>query len=242
MRALLFLVIFLLLPGCSSPMLDYSVSFAPAGPVYAPAAGSLAVEPFQDRRLLARASANRQWLGLVPGVLWVDIPTEVPELYTVYSSFTSRPLPRAMATAVGRGLAASRLFSRVMLPGDPAPARPEYLLTGALERTRLTERCYYYGSFMYAWITRVLGLPYVSFELEMVYDVRLVRAADGRVLWQRRFRHRIADRYHSVYELGRGRNGKHLVAAMFSRLLAADTNTIAAGVRAALEEPRMDTD
>ena len=236
MRRFPLLFLILLVSGCSSPMLDFSLSFEAERSAAAPVAAVVAVRDFRDLRPMMRGSANRQWLGLIPGVLWVDIPTEVPEVYTVFSSFASRPLPRAVADAFARGLGRSHVFSRVLAPDGAGTLRPDYIFTGTLRRSRLTERCYYYGSFMYAWLTRVFGLPYVSFDLEMVYDVRLVRASDGRVVWKKSFSHSVSDRYHSVYELGRGRGGKHVIASMFSRILAQDMAMMLPEIRSALVE------
>ncbi len=227
-----FFFILFILAGCSSPMLDFSLSFNLPEKAVNPLPYSLAVGTFKDMRPQTRASANRKWLGLVPGVLWVDIATDIPEIYTVFTPFASRPLPDNMARAIAAGIAGTGVFNRVLLAADGG--RADFFLTGTLRKSRLTERCYYYGSFMYAWLARVFALPYVSFVVEMDYDVRLVRVSDGVEVWRRNFTHRVDDRYHTVYELGRGRDGKHLIASIFSRIIARDMGAGLAEIRACL--------
>lgn len=234
-RLVIIIPLLLALVGCSSPMLDFSLSFKAAPDQMPPLPYSVAVRPFRDLRPQARASANRKWLGLIPGVLWVDIPTDIPEIYTVFTPYASRPLPRNVAEALAGGLAGAKVFRRVSFD-DGEGVGSDFILTGRVKRSRLTERCYYYGSFMYAWLTRVFALPYVSFTIEMDYDVRLIRVSDGAEVWRRGFSHAVSDRYHSVYELGRGRGGKHLLSALFSRIIADDFPAIRAGIRAALAE------
>jgi len=232
--ALLLASLLVLSTACSSPLLDFSLEFKPREKAEPQLAARIGVEPFFDRRPQTRASANRKWLGLIPGVLWVDIATDVPEVYTVFTPFASRPLPDNMARALAHALDASsglEVFFTPAAPGD----RPDFILTGSVERIRLTERCYYYGSFMYAWLTRVFGLPYVSFALDMRYHVRLICASDRRVLWEKGFSRQLEDKYHTVYELGRGRDGKHLIASMISRVLAEDLKVMIPGIRAAIE-------
>src|SRR3972149_6860897 len=53
------------------------------------------------------------------------------------------------------------LFEKsVFLPNDRY-ASIDYRLEGILNRTTVRETGYYYGSSFYAWITRIVGLPYV---------------------------------------------------------------------------------
>jgi len=224
-----------LMAGCSAPTLDLSLR-----PVHAaresvvPAPGVLGVDRFIDLRPQTRGDDNQKWLGAVPGVLWLNIATDQPELYTPYSFFNSRPLELSSAEAVAFALTQDRVVGTVLfLPVDPY-RQVDYRLEGLLHRTLVRERCYYYGSFMYSWLTRVIGLPYVSYEIEFDLELRLREMKSGEIVWHDRVSGQREDKYNSVYDLTRGRDGKHLIAYHFAAILAEKLPTIEAGINQAM--------
>lgn len=230
-------LLLVLLSGCSAPTLDLSLRplLLPqeAG---APVAAVIGVDRFIDLRPQTRGDDNQKWLGAVPGVLWLNIATDQPELYTPYSFFNSRPLELSSAEAVAFALAENRVADSVLfLPADPY--RPvDYRLEGVLHRTLVRERCYYYGSFMYSWLTRVVGLPYVSYEVEFDLELRLRAMKSGQIIWDDRITGRREDKYNNIYSLTRGRDGKHLIAYNFAAILAERLPEIESGISRAMRE------
>lgn len=226
-----------LLGGCSAPTLDLSLRpvvmvAAQSGPVVA----VIGVDRFIDLRPQTRGDDNHKWLGAVPGVFWLNNATDQPELYTPYSFFNSRPLELSSAEAVAFALAEGRVADSVLfLPADPY-SQVDYRLEGLLHRTLVRERCYYYGSFMYAWLTRVFGLPYVSYEVEFDLELRLREMKSGRIIWDDRITGRREDKYNNIYSLTRGRDGKHLIAHNFAAILADRLPEIQTGISRAIRE------
>ncbi|MCK4838163.1 MAG: hypothetical protein KAS94_05130 [Desulfobulbaceae bacterium] len=209
------------LAGCAAPNLDLSVMPLSLPERHGtPVDGVIGVDRFVDLRPRTRGSDNQKWLGLVPGVLWIDISTDMPEIYTPFSPYNSQPMEsnvaESMAEVLGRGGVAQEV---VFLPEDPY-RQVDYRLEGVLRRTLVKERGYYYGSFAYAWLTRVLGLPYVSYDIELEIDLRLRSMATNQMVWQGKVRGHRTDKYNSVYDLAAGRDGKHLIAYNFSAILS----------------------
>ncbi len=224
-------LLLLLANGCSAPILDLSLRpvLLPPGNV-APVAAVIGVDRFIDLRPQTRGDDNQKWLGAVPGVLWLNIATDQPELYTPYSFFNSRPLELSSAEAVTYALAEGRVADTVLfLPADPYHP-VDYRLEGVLHRTLVRERCYYYGSFMYSWLTRIVGLPYVSYEIEFDLELRLRALKSGRVIWDERITGAREDKYNNVYSLTKGRDGKHLIAYNFAAILAERLPEIESGI------------
>lgn len=228
-----------LLAGCSAPLLDLSLRPVnlppPDGP---PVAAVIGVDRFVDLRPQTRGDDNQKWLGTVPGVLWLNIATDQPELYSPYSFFNSRPLELSTAEALAFALQEGRVADTVLfMPADPY-RQVDYRLEGLLHRTLVRERCYYYGSFMYAWLTRIFGLPYVTYEIEFDLELRLREMKSGRLIWQDRVAGRREDRYNNVYRLAKGRDGKHLIAYNFAAILADRLPALESGLNRAIRENR----
>lgn len=225
----------LVLAGCAAPNLDLSLRpLAVAVGAGLPLDTVIGVDRFVDLRPRTRGSDNQKWRGLIPGVLWLDIPTDMPEIYTPFSPYNSQPLENnvaeTMADILDRGGVAREIL---YLPHDPY-RRVDYRLEGMLRRTLVRERGYYYGSFAYAWLTRILGLPYVSYEIELALDLRLRELLTDRIVWTGRVRGHRTDKYNSVYELTAGRGGKHLIAYNFAAIMADHAPAIIAEIRQAL--------
>jgi len=226
-----------LLSGCSAPILDLSLRpLALPKASEAPVAVVLGIDRFIDLRPQTRGDDNQKWLGAVPGVLWLNIATDQPELYTPYSFFNSRPLEVSCAEAVAFALAEGRVAENVLfLPADPY--RPvDYRLEGVLHRTLVRERCYYYGSFMYSWLTRIVGLPYVSYLVEFDLELRLREMKSGKIVWDDRVTGSREDKYNNIYSLTKGRDGKHLIAYNFAAILAEKLPEIETGISRAMRE------
>jgi len=225
------------LGGCSAPVLDFSLK-----PLAMPGLNGLAadvvvgVDRFVDLRPQTRGDDNQKWWGTIPGVLWIDIESDLPEIYTAYTTFNSRPMDLSIAETMV-GILAEEGVARevVFLPEDPY-RQTDYRLEGMLHRTLVRERCYYYGSSMYAWLTRIFGMPYVSYEIELDLGFRLRELKNGRVVWQDRVTGKLRDKYNNVYGLAGGRDGKHVIAYNFSEILSASLPEVLAGIRSAMGE------
>ena len=198
----------------------------------------IGVDRFVDLRPRTRGSDNQKWRGLIPGVLWIDIPTDMPEIYTPFSPYNSQPMESNVAESMAEVLNLGGVAREVVfLPKDPY-RQVDYRLEGVLRRTLVKERGYYYGSFAYAWLTRVFGLPYVSYEIELEVELRLRSMASNRVVWQGQVSGHRTDKYNSVYDLAAGRDGKHLIAYNFSAIMSDHVVKIIDGIRQVVEGQR----
>jgi hypothetical protein len=214
------LVVFL--SGCAAPQLDlslYSPELIKTPDSLSPPAVVIGVEPFVDMRPLAHGSDNQKWKGLIPGILWLEIGTDIPEIYTAFSPFSSKPMNYTVALAVSEILNASQVSKEVFFIPHNNHSDFEYRLEGVLHRSLVTETSYFYGSFMYAWLTRVIGLPYVSYEFELDLELRLRRLATNKIIWTTRLNGQSVDKYYNVYSLSKGKDGKHLIAWNFSQIM-----------------------
>lgn len=241
-RLFLILTVSLAISGCSAPGLDLSLKDSSFTGEKAPAqeamAVSIGVETFIDLRPQIRGSDNQKWLGYIPGVLWVDIASEIPEIYTAYSPYNSRPMKDTITEAVTAGLREAGAFGQVSyLPRDPYK-EPDYHLEGILQKSYVKERGYYYGSSIYAWLLRILGLPYVSYEVVLETDLRLRDMATRDIIWQGKIKGRRTDRYNNVYQITQGRNGKHLIAYNFTLILQDQLPGLIKDMVRALEKSR----
>src|SRR3989338_6345886 len=156
------------LTGCGFSKLDISMDFyAHPDDSLKPLKMILGVDEFIDLRPQATTSDAKKWVSFIPGVLWIEFITEMPDTYTVFSDYKSEPFIIAVAKAVYRTMERNSIFENTLfLPWDRY-AKIDYRLEGALNRTLLKETGYYYGSSLYAWLTRIIGLPYVSYEFSM---------------------------------------------------------------------------
>lgn len=211
-----------LLAGCAAPRLDLSLH-APVekhdpAPLSTPSA-IIGVEPFVDMRPQAHGSDNQKWKGLIPGILWIEIGSDIPEIYTAFSSFSSKPMSYTIALAVAEILNESKASKKVFFIPHNNHSDFDYRLEGALHRSLVNETSYFYGSFMYAWLTRVIGLPYVSYEFELDVELRLRKLATNEIIWRTRLNGAQVDKYYNVYSLSKGKDGKHLIAWNFADIL-----------------------
>ncbi len=211
-----------LLTGCAAPQLDLSLHAPLATPndsVALPPAVVIGVEPFVDMRPQAHGSDNQKWKGLIPGILWIEIGSDIPEIYTAFCPFSSKPMSYTVALAVAETLNAAKASKDVFFIPHNNHSDYEYRLEGVLHRSLVKETSYFYGSFMYAWLTRVIGLPYVSYEFELDVELRLRKLATNEIIWRTRLNGERSDKYYNVYSLVKGKDGKHLIAWNFSKIL-----------------------
>ena len=231
----------LLLGGCAASQLDMSVkSMVPVPPnadtAKAPLQIVLGVDNFVDLRPQTRGSDNKKWMGFIPGILWIEISSDIPEIYTAFSPFNSRPFNFNVAQAIADTIGQSSLCRTVVfLPEDPYN-HIDYRLEGVLRRSLVEETGYYYGSSIYAWVTRILCLPYVSYNMELEVDLRLRSMTTNEVLWKGTIAGTREDKYHNVYGLARGIDGKHIIAYNFSQIMSEQLPDILSGLRNALEK------
>ncbi len=222
-RLLLLTLALFMITGCSAPGLDLSLktplAFQKEKCFRKTLDLSIGVATFVDMRPQIRGSENQKWLGYIPGVLWVDIGSEMPEIYTAYSPYNSKPMQDNLTEAIASGLSDSEAFREVIYLAQDPYRVTDYRLEGILKRSRVIERGYYYGSSVYAWLLRVLGLPYVSYDVNLEADLRLRDMNSLEVIWRGRIKGQRTDKYNSVYKLAGGREGKQLIAYNFSRIL-----------------------
>jgi hypothetical protein len=226
-----------LLSGCTAQSLDLSLAPTPAMTIDTAQhqlPKSVGVAPFVDERPDRHGSDNAKWKAFIPGMLWIEISTDIPETYTPFSHYESKPLDRATTKACVNVLDRSLLFNRVIdLHKEPA-AETDYVLSGVLLQTRVSETGYYYGSSTYAWLVRVLGLPYVSFNVEYHIGLTLIERKTGDAVWQTDLKGVREDKFYTVYSVSRGRDGKHVIAWNIADILAAAFNKEMAGLQQAL--------
>ncbi|MEN8139662.1 MAG: hypothetical protein ABFR97_00385 [Thermodesulfobacteriota bacterium] len=211
----LIMIMLLCLSGCAANSLDLSLvppASAKINRSRTEGEARLGVANFVDLRPLAHANDNQQWKGMIPGVLWLEISSDIPEVYTPYSHYDTKPLDRAASLATVDVLDRSGLFREVVDLQVKPDAQVDYVLEGILHQAKVTETCYYYGSFTYAWLLRIIGLPYVSFAVDYHMGVTIRARDSGEVVWQGDFQGSRQDKYYSVYGVSRGRQGKHVIA------------------------------
>ena len=212
-----------MLGGCAASQLDLSLKGIPlpqAAQQRYPLQAVVGVDSFVDLRPQLHGDDNKKWLGFIPGILWIDIDSDIPELYTSCAPYNSRPFNQTVAEGVTDALTRSGLVQTVAyMPADPYRA-VDYRLEGVLRRSLVKETSYYYGSCMYVWLFRVLSFPYMSYNIQLEFDLRLRCVKDNQLVWQGRVEGSAEDRYQTVYSLARGRDGKHIIAYNFSRILS----------------------
>ncbi len=187
--------------------------------------GCLGVAPFVDKRPLMHGSDNTKWKGLIPGILWLEISSDIPETYTAFSHYETKPLDRATTKACVDTLKHSGLFDKVIDLHDQPNKKTDYLLSGVLYQTTVNETGYYYGSCIYAWLLRVIGLPYVSFNIEYNIGLTLTDRSSGEKVWQIDIQGTREDKFYTVYSVSRGRDGKHVIAWNIAGILADEFNS-----------------
>ena len=219
-----FLLLFFL-TGCAASRLDLSLNHSGEFSKQICADRSsvtIGVDNFVDLRPQMMGSDEKKWLGMIPGTLWLELSSDLPELYLAFSPFNSRPFSSNVGLAVTEAVARECLSQEVVyLPDDPY-RKIDFRLEGVLRRSQVQETGYYYGSTIYVWVARLLGLPYVSYEVALEVELRLRSLTTGEVIWQGRVAGARTDRYHTIYSLARGINGKHPLAYNFTEILNSD--------------------
>jgi hypothetical protein len=216
---LLFLLI-LLISSCTASKLDLSLDYYKNLSYFEePYKGTIGVDEFIDMRPQSITSDERKWLGFIPGVLWINFISEVPDISTGFSEYNSKSFTLAFSNAIYKHIEKTGIFEKaIFLPIDRY-ADIDYRLEGILERTFLKETGYYYGSSFYAWVTRILGLPYVSFEFSVFFTLRLRRMDTNDVIWTYKINGNRIDKYYNIYELTKGRENKHILSYNLSKIL-----------------------
>ncbi len=216
-----YIIAFILLTtSCATAPLDLSLDFNARleNPVQSNI-GVLGVDEFIDLRPQAATSDAKKWLGFIPGVLWIEFFSEIPDVYTAFSAYNSNPFKSAFARAIHTNLEQNKIFEKtVFLPRDKY-AKIDYRLEGILNRTFIKETGYYYGSGFYAWLTRIFGLPYVSYECIVDITLRLRNMATNEIVWTYELKGTRADKYYNIYQLANGNEGKNVLSYNFSKIL-----------------------
>lgn len=216
----IYFIIAALTYACSASKLDLSLNFQNDKPLYAETfQGVIGVDEFIDIRPQAVTSDAKKWLGFIPGALWLNFISEIPDTYTGFSYYNSGTFKIGFAHAIYKDIEGAKLFGKsIFLPNDRyAPI--DYRLEGVLKRTTVKETGYYYGSGFYAWITRIVGLPYVSYEFSLDITLRLRRVDNNEIIWSHELKGERVDKYYNIYQLTGGKDGKHIISYNFSEIL-----------------------
>jgi hypothetical protein len=225
----------LILASCAVNKLDNSLDYKTGR--YAPSKsfeGTLAVDEFVDLRPQGTTSDAKKWIGFIPGVLWIDFVSETPDTFTGFSSYNSFPFKSSFARAIYRNISENGLFEKTVYLPEERYAKAKWRLEGILRQTTLKERCYYYGSGFYAWCTRIIGLPYVSYETEIGITLRLRRLSDDEIIWTHELKGTKTDKYYNIYQLMTGKDEKHILSYNFSKILEAQMPVAMESLKAAL--------
>lgn len=231
------IIIFILMPACGVSRLDLSVDFyATHENSIKPHKGVLGVEEFIDLRPQTTTSDAKKWLGFIPGVLWVEFISELPDVYTSFSSYNSTSFKTTFAHAIYTDIERNNIFEKtVFLPRD-RHEKVDYILEGILTRTFLKETGYYYGSSFYAWATRIIGLPYVSYEFNLDIIIQLRRMDTKDIVWTYQLKGTRTDKYYNIYHLTKGKDGKHIISYNFSKILKDQMSSAIKSMKKTLED------
>jgi hypothetical protein len=219
-KAILMLSVLFLAASCAVNKLDNSLdyrtrSYAPPQPFD----GSLGVDEFIDMRPQGTTSDAKKWIGFIPGVLWIDYVSETPDTYTGFSSYNSFPFKTSFARALYRNISENGLFKKTVYLPEEKYTKTSWRLEGILRQTTLKERCYYYGSGFYAWCTRIIGLPYVSYETDLHITLRLRRLSDDQIIWTHELKGSGREGFYNIYQIMTGKDEKHILSYIFSGIL-----------------------
>lgn len=233
-------ILFVFIPACAISQLDLSLDFyAGLDNSIKPHEGVLGIDEFIDLRPQVSTSDAKKWLGFIPGVFWLNIISEIPDTYTGFSDFRSTPFKMAFAHAMYKSIEQNKVFTKtVFLPRDKY-ASIDYRLEGILNRTFLKETGYYYGSGVYAWITRIIGLPYVSYEFTMDVTLMLRRMDTHEVIWTYELKGTRRDKYYNIYQLAHGKEGKHILSYNISKILEEQMPVVLQSMRRTLEDTQV---
>lgn len=233
----LLIIISIFFSDCGASRLDLSVDFfTDPNHTSGPHKGVLGVDEFIDLRPQATTSDSKKWVGFIPGVLWIDFLSEIPDTYTGFSVYNSSPFKMAFAHAIYTNIERNRVFEKIVfLPRDKYTSI-DYRLEGILNQTSLKETGYYYGSSFYAWITRIMGLPYVSYEFSLDITLQLRRIDTNDIIWTYELKGSRIDKYYNVYQLTKGKEGKHIISYNFSKILEEQMPSAIESMKKTLED------
>ena len=120
------LMLCILLNACAASQLDLSLNGIPLQQVAQlrqTLPVTVGVDSFVDLRPQLHGDDNKKWLGFIPGILWIDIDSDVPELYTSCAPYNSRPFNKTVAEGISDALARSGLVQAVAyMPADQSVA------------------------------------------------------------------------------------------------------------------------
>lgn len=228
----LLLSIGFLISGCVADQINQAIILTPNNNHYvkSPLPVSIAVDEFIDIRPRMGTSDARTWIGFIPGVLWLNLSTEIPDSHTVATDYNAGAFGEAFALAFYEVIRKSAIFrDSYYLPVDRY-VNYDYRLEGVVGRTHLTETVYYYGSGLYAWISRIIGMPYVSYYFEIEVELRLRRKRDNKIVWNYKVKEKSEDRMNSIYRLTNGVEGQNVISYNYSRMLKKHIHEILKGL------------
>jgi hypothetical protein len=235
-RFLLLVGISFFLTSCAASKLDLSLNIQPPQEISKkPVDRVLGIDEFIDLRPQATTNDAKKWLGFIPGVFWLEFISEIPDTYTGFSAYNSGPFRTSFAFAIYNHIEQLGLYKKtVFLPRDKY-AVIDFRLEGILNRTHLKETGYYYGSGMYAWVTRIFGLPFVSYEILIDLTLRLRRMATNEVVWTYQVTGSRIDKFYNIYQLTGGKEGKHIISYGISKILEDQMPSVLQSMSIALE-------
>jgi len=236
-QSVFIVVVLVLLSSCAASKLDQSLDFS-AGSYAPPRAyqGILGVDEFLDLRPQGSTSDAKKWVSFIPGILWLEFITETPDTSTVFSSYDSFPFKTAYARAIYKYMKENNLFEKAVYLPEERYIKTTWRLEGLIKRTTLKETGYYYGSSFYSWFTRIIGLPYVSYEFSLDLTLRLRRLNDDKIIWTYDLKGARRDKYNNVYRLMKGKENKHVLSYNFSKILEEQMPSALNSLKKALED------
>jgi hypothetical protein len=222
--------------SCASSRLDLSLDFyvEPEEKTISQN-GVLGVDEFIDLRPQLTTSEAKKWMGFVPGVLWLEFVSDIPDTYTGFSAYNSAPFRMNVAHAIYKDIEKNMVFDKVIFLPKDKYAKIDYRFEGILNKTFLKETGYYYGSGFYAWITRIIGLPYVSYEFELDVTLRIRDVKSNNIVWSYDLKGTRIDKFYNIYQLNSGKDNKHIISYNFSKIIESEMPNILKSIREALD-------
>lgn len=235
-RLILIIAVCVLISSCSSANLDLSLDFnAMPEEKTVSHKGVIGVDEFIDLRPQITTSEAKKWMGFIPGVLWLEFVSDIPDTYTGFSSYNSSPFKMNIAHAIYKDFEKNMVFEKVVFLPKDRYAKIDYRLEGVLNKTFLKETGYYYGSGFYAWITRIIGLPYVSYEFELDVTLRIRDVKSNDIVWSCDLKGTRIDKFYNIYQLNSGKDNKHIISYNFSRIIESEMPNILKSIRETLD-------
>ncbi len=217
------LILSVITSNCTSASIDHGLVFVPekqTEPYYIKTIPhTLGVDGFVDLRPRISSSDANTWIGFFPFVLWIKFDSDIPDTHTVAAVYNIGSMTDGYSIAFYNLFTNTGPFQKVVYLRQDPYAKIQYRLEGVLYRSHLRETLYYYGSSFYAWFTRILGLPYVSYFVQTDLELRIRRLSDEKIVWKYRITDELDDRYHSIYGLSSGERGQNIISYDYSRIV-----------------------